>query len=145
MQTFHSSASRSAVPVVVPTGNLDTMVLPDLSFIGAVDSPSLRMPLLPDNYGAAHIATGAAAAAGEESTAFMPTIVAADPEKVSPSTPLSAVEGINMDSIELKFVHEAYGGSDAGAAAAEEEHSHMLKDLWKGMVDDVLGPAKKTA
>ena len=139
MQTFHSSASRSALPVAdsIPTGNLDTMVLPDLRFAGAVDNTSgLRMPLLPDNYGAAHVTTGAA---GEESTASMPAIVAADPEKVSPSTPLSSVEGINMDSIELKFVHESHG-----AAATEEEHSHMLRDLWKGMVDDVLGPTKKT-
>lgn len=134
MQTFHSSASRSAT--VVPSLNLDAMVLPDLGGPVGVDASSgLRMPLLPDNYGAAHVSE----VAETSDMAQMPSIVAADPEKVAPSTPLSSVEGINLDGVELKFAHEGQQSVEAEA----DEHSHMLRDLWKGMVDDVLGPATR--
>lgn len=129
MQTFHSSASASS-PAPTST-NLDATVLPSLDFESTVVSSGFRMPLLPDNYNTAH---GPTTADGPVTKA---SIVAADPEVVAPGTPLSAVEGINLDGIELKFVHEQ--------EAQPEEHSSMLKDLWKGMVDDVLGPAKKTA
>ncbi|TQV91246.1 hypothetical protein V2A60_009429 [Cordyceps javanica] len=131
MQTFHSSASQVAVPPM----HLDAMILPSLDFGAAAPEPAgPRVPLLPDNYGAAH----APAPPAPETAFSKPTIFAAEPDRVEPATPLSAVEGLSLDGIELKFAH------DAPAAGNATEHTHMIRDLWKGMVDDVLGPVPKT-
>lgn len=126
MQTFHSSASQVGVP---PT-HLDAMILPSMDFSEPL-AAGPRVPLLPDNYGAFHTP----AAPVPEAAFSKPTIFAAEPDRVAPATPLSAVEGLSLDGIELKFVH------DVPAAA---EQGHMIRDLWKGMVDDVLGPVPKT-
>lgn len=129
MQTFHSSASK----VSAPTMHLDAMILPSMDFARADAVPSgPRVPLLPDNYGAAHVVPPPA----PDAAFSKPTIFAAEPDRVAPSTPLSAVEGLSLDGIELKFAH------DVPAEAAE--HGNMIRDLWKGMVDDVLAPMPKT-
>lgn len=130
MQTFHSSASQVAVP---PT-HLDAMVLPSMNFAASEPPAGPRVPLLPDNYGAAHMVPPPA----PEAAFSKPTIFAAEPDRVAPSTPLSAVEGLALDGVELKFVH------DAPAAADAAEPSNMIRNLWAGMVDDVLGPIPKT-
>ncbi|ATY67183.1 hypothetical protein A9K55_000370 [Cordyceps militaris] len=130
MQTFHSSASRVAVPAT----HLDAMILPSLNFAAAEPaSAGPRVPLLPDNYGAAH----APAPPVPEAAFSKPTIFAAEPDRVAPATPLSAVEGLTLDGIELKFAHD-------GPTPETEHGGHMIRDLWKGMVHDVLGPAPKT-
>ena len=135
MQTFHSSASQVGVP---PT-HLDAMILPTMDFSSAAPvAASPRVPLLPDNYGAAH----ALAPSAPEVAFSKPTIFAAEPDRVAPATPLSAVEGLSLDGIELKFAHDAPAADGSGSTAAE--HGHMIRDFWKGMVDDVLGPVPKT-
>lgn len=136
MQTFHSSASQVGVP---PT-HLDAMILPTMDFSSSsasMASAGPRVPLLPDNYGAAH----APAPLAPEAAFSKPTIFAAEPDRVAPATPLSAVEGLSLDGIELKFIHDAAESSGSSTAA---EHGHMIRDFWKGMVDDVLGPVPKT-
>ncbi|PHH85002.1 hypothetical protein CDD83_1043 [Cordyceps sp. RAO-2017] len=101
-----------------------------------------QVPILPDNYSSA--ARGPADAPGHGPAAPEVSIVAADPDNVLPGAPLSAMEGISLDSVELKFVHEH--AHHPGPPADSQEHSGgMIRDLWKGMVDDVLGPARKTA
>ncbi|KAM0249505.1 hypothetical protein ACHAQJ_009053 [Trichoderma viride] len=131
MQTFSSAAISST-----PSFNLDTAVLPG---IGSLTSASAfsdvlpRMPLLPDNYGAAHPAPDADLPISIPSS----SIVAVNPEKVAPATPLSSLQGV-LDTVELKFVHEE------PAAAAQEESQGMIRDLWKGLVEDVLGSDQQT-
>lgn len=134
MQTFHSSANQVGVPPL----HLDAMILPSMDFSSSPSAAAAagpRVPLLPDNYGAAH----APAPPVREAAFSKPTIFAAEPDRVAPATPLSAVEGLSLDGIELKFVHDAPAGETSA-----NEHGHMIRDFWKGMVDDVLGPVPKT-
>ncbi|KAL7795972.1 hypothetical protein V8C37DRAFT_372692 [Trichoderma ceciliae] len=132
MQTFSSVAVSSAS---VPSAHLDAAVLPGLGSLTSTSSFSdilPRMPLLPDNYGAAHPVPEADLPVSIASS----SIVAVNPDKVVPATPLSSLRGV-LDTIELKFVHEA------PAAAVQEESQGMIRDLWKGMVEDVLGSGQQ--
>ncbi|KAI2625845.1 hypothetical protein GGR54DRAFT_593190 [Hypoxylon sp. NC1633] len=130
MQTFSSSASRSALADV---STMDNIVFPgSASFEGSSNDPfaRLRVPLLPDNFIAHHAPD---VSDGPVSPAQI-SIVAANPELVSPSA-LTEVEGMSMDGVELKFIHEE---------EASEQEPGMLTDLWKGLVDDVLGNNSKS-
>ncbi|RFU72094.1 hypothetical protein TARUN_10169 [Trichoderma arundinaceum] len=132
MQTFSSVATS---PASIPAAHLDAAVLPGLGSLSASSSFAdalPRMPLLPDNYGAAHPVPDADLPVSIASS----SIVAVNPEKVIPATPLSSLRGV-LDTIELKFVHEV------PAAAAQEESQGMIRDLWKGMVEDVLGSSQQ--
>ena len=131
MQTFHSSASTAA-----PVFHLDTTRLPSLG----ADAPGasdfgIRVPLMPDNYSAQHVPLTA------EAPVSIPqiSIVAADPSNVVAANALSEIEGIGLDGVELKFVYDSQ--------PAQQEEVGMLKDIWRGMVDDVLGRSnnQKTA
>ncbi|KAI1502830.1 hypothetical protein F5X99DRAFT_377661 [Biscogniauxia marginata] len=124
MQTFSSTAPRA---IRSDASTIDYMVFPGSAALeGAADDPfsKLRVPLLPDNFVAHHApeADDVPIAAPEIS------IVAANPELVSPSA-LTEVEGMGIDGVELKFVHD---GEDA------EQSQGMLTNLWKGLVDDVF-------
>lgn len=136
MQTFHSA------PAALHTSaHLDAAVIPSPRDLAAALHPAAapRVPLLPDNYAAAH---GPLAAADDDAAVRAPdvSIVAADPDNVIPGTPLSEVQGIALDGVELKFVHERRRELDA-----HTPRGGMLRDLWHGMVDDILGPAAKKA
>lgn len=87
------------------------------------------MPILPDNY-SVHVAQT------EDAPVTKPevTIVAADPDKVVAGTPLSQVQGVGLDGVDVKFAHEGQPQPQG-----EEHEGGMLRDLWKGMVDDVFG------
>lgn len=127
MQTFSSAASSST-----PAAHLDATVLPAFSSFNPTSSFAdalPRMPLLPDNYGAAHPAPEADLPVSIPSS----SIVAVNPDNVVPATPLSSLSGV-LDTVELKFVHEA-----PASPAASEESQGMIRDLWKGMVEDVFG------
>ena len=93
---------------------------------------------MPDNY--SHYVAESAEDAGLDQPEV--TIIAADPEKVSSSSPMAEVSDIGLEEVELKFAHKG-----AGAARDEAHQGGMLKDLWKGMVEDIMGsePAKKMA
>ncbi|KAI0386595.1 hypothetical protein F5Y04DRAFT_66774 [Hypomontagnella monticulosa] len=130
MQTFTSSAPRDAV---ADASTMDNIVFPgSASFEGASNDPfaHLRMPLLPDSFSIHHTPE----VADEPLAPAQISIVAANPELVSPSA-LTEVEGMGMDGVELKFVHED--------GQASEQEPGMLTDLWKGLVDDVLGSRSK--
>ncbi|KAK2593878.1 hypothetical protein QQS21_008398 [Conoideocrella luteorostrata] len=134
MQTFHSSAPSA---MHTSTTHIDATVLPSMSLLTgaskADDGP--RVPLLPDNYGAAH---GPIAA----ETTVMPevTIVAADPDNVVPGAPNAGVEGISLDGIELKFLYD-----ESSQPREHEDRGGMIRDIWKGMVEDVFGGAPRKA
>lgn len=91
------------------------------------------MPLLPDNYGAAY------GDVASDTARPQVTILAADPDNVVPGAPLSGVEGSNLDGIELKFLY------DESSQPKQEAGNGMIKDIWKGMVEDVFGGAPKKA
>lgn len=59
------------------------------------------------------------------------SIVAANPAVVSAAT---EIEGMGVDGVELKFIHEA---------EPVEREPGMLTGLWRGLVEDVLGPQTK--
>ncbi|KAL6905005.1 hypothetical protein GGI43DRAFT_398658 [Trichoderma evansii] len=127
MQTFSSVASSST-----PSAHLDAAVLPAFSSLNSSTSFAdalPRMPLLPDNYSTAHPAPDADLPVSIPSS----SIFAVNPENVLPVTPLSSLNGV-LDTVELKFVHEA-----PTPAAAQEESQGMIRDMWKGMVEDVFG------
>ncbi|KAJ6440255.1 alpha/beta fold family hydrolase [Purpureocillium lavendulum] len=139
MQTFHSSSPSSSASAA----HLDAAFLPSMADLAAPSASAAsgpRVPLLPDNYSAAH------AADNSDATVQLPevSIVAADPENVLPGTPLSEVEGLGLDGVELKFVHEGRS-RHVQELDSESQSGGMLRDLWKGMVDDVLGSPKRTA
>lgn len=92
------------------------------------------MPLLPDNYSAAH------GPAGGDGPVHLPSIVAADPDNVLPAAPLSNVGAIGLDTVDLKFAHEQ---PHQPQRQPHDGTGGMIRDLWKGMVEDVIGPAKK--
>ncbi|KAM6483431.1 hypothetical protein HDV62DRAFT_327846 [Trichoderma sp. SZMC 28011] len=128
MQTFSSSASSAT-----PSSHLDAAVLPGLGSLSSSTSFAdvlPRMPLLPDNYAAAHPAPAADMPVSIASS----SIVAVNPDTVLPATPLSSLSGV-LDTVELKFVHE----EPAAVAQDEGQSQGMIRDLWKGMVEDVFG------
>lgn len=123
MQTFSSTSSSAA------------SALPVLPFLGAetvAEASSIRMPLLPDSY-ARHHALDAPDAPIFEATI---SVVAANPGDVLPASALTEVEGMGVDGVELRFVHEPI--------SAQREPG-MLTDLWRGLVADITGPTAKTA
>ncbi|KAI1107090.1 hypothetical protein F4804DRAFT_240722 [Jackrogersella minutella] len=128
MQTFTSSAPAAAAEVVT----MDRIVFPgSASLEGSRDDPfaHLRVPLLPDNFATHHTPETVDGPIAPPQI----SIVAANPELVSPSA-LTEVEGMGIDGVELKFVHEP---------KPSEKEQGMLTDLWKGLVDDVLGSSSK--
>lgn len=94
------------------------------------------MPLLPDNYGAAHVPMATEAIAMPEVT-----IVAADPDNVVPGAPKAGVQGLGLDGVELKFLYD-----ESSQPRQEQDRSGgMIRDIWKGMVEDVFGGTPKKA
>ncbi|KAL6864013.1 hypothetical protein J3F83DRAFT_716301 [Trichoderma novae-zelandiae] len=133
MQTFSTSTSTSSTP----SAHLDAAILPSFSSASSSSTPSFadlpRMPLLPDNYAAAHPAPAADPPVSIASS----SIVAVNPDAVVPATPLSSLSGV-LDTVELKFVHE-----EPAKSVETEESQGMIRDLWKGLVEDVMGGARQ--
>ncbi|KAI1283944.1 hypothetical protein F5Y07DRAFT_348155 [Xylaria sp. FL0933] len=128
MQTFSSTANSNTT-----AQSVDNIVFPGSAvFEGVSQDPfnNLRVPLLPDNVAFQH----APEAVDGPATVHDISIVAANPDLVSPSA-LTEIEGMGMDGVELKFIHDA--------EPAEQEPG-MLTDLWRGLVDDVLGQQSKS-
>ncbi|CAM1500837.1 Fc.00g099990.m01.CDS01 [Cosmosporella sp. VM-42] len=127
MQTFHSSTAPR-----IPSTHLDATILPAIHET-ALPEAIPRAPLLPDNYGAYHILESSEVSSPEI------TIVASDPDNVVAGAPMAEIEGVSLDGVELKFAHET-------PLVDERDEGGFLGDMWRGMVDDVFGPAgKKTA
>ncbi|OIW23721.1 hypothetical protein CONLIGDRAFT_719324 [Coniochaeta ligniaria NRRL 30616] len=129
MQTFTTTSSPSAR---ADTSSIDFAIMPSPSSLYTVSSPpTLRVPLLPDSFTLAH--------APETLDAPLPkpeiSVVAASPENVLAVSPLTEVEGMGADGVELGFVH-GLGGKEA------EAEGGMIRDLWKGLMEDVFGEEK---
>ncbi|KAK4453811.1 hypothetical protein QBC34DRAFT_395136 [Podospora aff. communis PSN243] len=131
MQGFRTSAPKPQAP---RTTTLDFAVLPDLHEAAPDPYAYIRVPLLPDNDAPP---AGFRRPEAQDLPLAKPeiSVVAANPELVLPAA-LTEVEGMGVDGVELSFAHELHRDS-------EVENGHgMLKDIWKGLVDDVLGEKK---
>ncbi|KAK0754687.1 hypothetical protein B0T18DRAFT_386525 [Schizothecium vesticola] len=141
MQGFRTSAPK---PARAEPPTMDAMRFPDLSALDAdaVDPYAhIRVPLLPDN------ATPAPWARRPEAVdAPLPrpviSVVAARPEVVLPAA-LTEVEGMGVDGVELRFAHDLHRGQ--AEHRLEEGGGGMIRDIWKGMVEDVFGAEGKKA
>lgn len=134
MQGFGASRPARALS----TARVDpsaTVVLPALHPLPVSSEPIPRVPLLPDNYGAYHASLSDAA----DLSARPGTILATNPENVIPGAPLAEVEPVTIDGIELKFAHEPAPVHDVDTG------STIIRDLWRGMVEDVIGGTPKKA
>ncbi|KAK3942315.1 hypothetical protein QBC46DRAFT_78857 [Diplogelasinospora grovesii] len=135
MQGFRTSAPK---PARSDRSTIDFAVLPNLWTESANYDPyaHIRVPLLPDN-----TSPPAGARPLEQPDAPLPApeilVVAANPEQVLPSA-LTEVEGMGVDGVELKFAHDL----DRTPERNHELEGGMIRDLWRGLVDDVLGPPK---
>ncbi|KAJ9154673.1 hypothetical protein NKR19_g4484 [Coniochaeta hoffmannii] len=136
MQTFTTTSRPSAR---ADSSTIDFAVMPSHESLfptTASPSPTLRVPLLPDAFDVSHAAPDT-----PDSPIPAPeiSVVAADPDSVMAVSPLTEVEGMGADGIELGFVH----GLDAGKKKGEQEEGGMIRDLWKGLMEDVFGEDKK--
>ncbi len=139
MQTFHSSSSRKTAS---PS---DVTVLPSYEALygSSNSSPEMTIPIMPDV--SSNLSSGGYHSLCEPSLdPRQPTIVAADPERVMPAKPFSEVDTVGLDGVELKFAHEGASSSSSAELDPSSHQGGMLRDMWKGMVEDILGePAKK--
>ena len=135
MQTFTTSSAPRARS---DTSTIDYAVMPSSSALYTISAaePALRVPLLPDSFTVAH--------APETLDAPLPSpeisIVAANPENVMGVSPLTEVEGMDAQGVELGFVHGLGMGNKTEKG---DEAGGMIRDLWKGLMEDVFGEEKK--
>ncbi|KAK4150973.1 hypothetical protein C8A00DRAFT_36395 [Chaetomidium leptoderma] len=141
MQTFHHSAPKPSPPSF---STIDHAILPNLHAEGFQYDPyvHIRVPLLPDNTLPPPITFHLPEAADAPLRQPEILVVAANPEHVLPAA-LTEVEGMGVDGVELGFAHilgreEEMGGGGEGVESFEMGRG-MIRDLWKGMVDDVFG------
>ncbi|KXX74175.1 hypothetical protein MMYC01_209149 [Madurella mycetomatis] len=145
MQTFHHSAPKPSPAVAGATA--EAVVLPNLFMLDAADQSHydpyahIRVPLLPDN-----VSPPAWFRQPEVPDAPLPrpeiVVVAPDPARDLPAA-LTEVEGMGVDGVELKFAHEL--GRENEAAESFEMGQGMIRDLWRGMVEDVFGPPSSSS
>ncbi|KAK1589860.1 uncharacterized protein LY79DRAFT_608318 [Colletotrichum navitas] len=137
MQTFAASSAPSAGG---PVASMDFTTLP-MSYEplpAANEFAGMRMPLLPDAFTTKHRSLYEQSPADEVLPSSRPeiSIVAAHPENVTAAA-LTEVEAFGVDGVELKWAHES--------ELAAEEAQPGLRDLWKGLVDDVMGSQQQKA
>jgi hypothetical protein len=135
MQGFRSSAQKQAAH---DSSTIDFFFFPEIP-----EPPprnpfaKLRVPLLPDNYTPNRSPDSGHSL--EELDAALPgpeiSIVASHPEDVVPATISEVVgnDGLDVDITQLT-------GAFSNAIGKEDKQSGVLKELWTGFLDDILGP-----
>ena len=145
MQGFRTSAPSPRPTISAPASTrMDFAVLPDLASqdVAASDPYAyIRVPLLPDN-DSPPAGTRRPEAVDAPLARAEISVVAANPDLVLPAA-LTEVEGMGVDGVELSFAHELHHGGGSGAGGGREQQQGMLKDIWKGLMDDVLSVQKK--
>ncbi|GJC98870.1 hypothetical protein ColKHC_07696 [Colletotrichum higginsianum] len=137
MQTFSSSPASPAGPIA----SMDFTTLPaSYEPLPVNEFAGMRMPLLPDSFTTKHQSLYEQVPAAEDLPLSRPeiSVVAAHPENVTAAA-LTEVEAFGVDGVELKWAHET------DAAAPVETHQPGLRDLWKGLVDNVVGTQQQKA
>ncbi|KAK4992439.1 hypothetical protein LTR50_001198 [Elasticomyces elasticus] len=135
----HFNTSR-ALKAVNDSSTIDFAFLPDFDRNSAETAP-IRVPLLPTNFFPPR--TGVHAREGEE-TVMRPQI-----NTVSEDSAVSQLSDIHDNgAMNIDF----HAVADKVAAAADKfkhvpvaEQATMIKTLWNGFVDDIVGPKKPSA
>ncbi|KAI0024198.1 hypothetical protein F4780DRAFT_650716 [Xylariomycetidae sp. FL0641] len=133
MQTFSSGAPVAAA---AEAATMDRMVFPGSASAAAAVDPytPLRVPLLPDNFGAVHAVAEQPVAADDDAMPEI-SVVAADPASVAPAA-LTEIEGMGVDGVELKFVYDG-----AEAEPEPQQYPSMLTGLWQNL-EGVFGAGR---
>jgi hypothetical protein len=139
MQTFHHSAPKPLAPSFT---TIDRAILPNLEESNPDPYLHIRVPLLPDNTSPSPLSFRQPEAADAPLPQPEILVVAANPEQVLPAA-LTEVEGMGVDGIELGFVHDL--GREGEGEASFEMGAGMIRDLWRGMVEDVFGSQSQGA
>ncbi|CAK7201689.1 hypothetical protein SEUCBS139899_004398 [Sporothrix eucalyptigena] len=147
MQTFNF---RTSTPkeARLDVSTIDYAIMPSFA-AEAAGEVALRVPLLPDNFEPNRENLDGHAPEVADGPLASPQIVvlAAHPEDVVAASALTEIEGIGIDGVELKFAHMPTVGAEASSDASGSS-SGMIRDLWKGLIDDLTTPppvAPKTA
>ncbi|TVY55257.1 hypothetical protein LSUE1_G010053 [Lachnellula suecica] len=133
MQGFRSSAPVQAAR---DTSTIDFFTFPTPPAPEPLNPFSkLRVPLLPDNYSPDRSASSGHAVEALDEAVPRPeiSIMASHPENVAPAT-ISEVVG--NDGLDVDIGQLTAGFSNT---LAELQEPGVLKELWSGFVDDVLG------
>ncbi|KAL5596666.1 hypothetical protein BROUX41_006641 [Berkeleyomyces rouxiae] len=141
MQTFaaSSAASMSSVASSGPR-HIDAAVMPAITPSRATSDDGISVPLVtPKTQQSASKLAEAEAKEGDAGTDRV--VVAADPSVVSPSTPLTSVHSMGPDNVELKFSHQDQN-QHRGSYNAGDHEGGMFRDIWKGLVEDVVSSVK---
>jgi hypothetical protein len=139
MQTFNISTTSPRSFTPTSSRPVDFTVLPsqDHLYPPSASFSSIRVPLLPDNYSPDR-SSPALAPETPDGPLMTPEIhvVAANPENVVSA--VSEVEGMDSRGVELGFVHALEGVKEKAV-----EEGGMIRDLWKGLMEDVFGSEQK--
>ncbi|CAK7211392.1 hypothetical protein SCUCBS95973_001099 [Sporothrix curviconia] len=144
MQTFNfrTSAPKAAR---LDVSTIDYAVMPSFA-AEAVNDVALRVPLLPDNFepNRQNLEGHAPEVADGPLAGPQIVVVAGHPENVVAASALTEIEGMGVDGVELSFAHlPLAGGAEASSSGSSADGSSggMIRDLWKGLVDDLSPPA----
>jgi len=137
MQCFRTSGNQPAKLSTAASTRMDHTYLPNLFAEDRAYDPyaHIRVPLLPDNATPPPVGMRLPEATDLPLTRPEIRVVAANPELVLPAA-LTEVEGMGVDGVELKFVHDMESKT---RQRDDMPGGGMIRDLWKGLVDDVLG------
>lgn len=140
MQGFKSSAPMQAAR---DNSTIDFFFFPQIEPAPPANPfEKLRVPLLPDNYNPDR--SPGSPNAMETFEARLPkdeVIMASNPENIMPAT-MSEVIGNNELDFDAKIGELSEGLS---SKIKELKEPGMLGELWSSMLDDLLGPKRKTA
>jgi len=135
MQGFQTSAPKQT------SNDKSTM---DFFFFPEIDEPptnpfaKLRVPLLPDNYSPDRSADSVHRI--ESIDEALPkaeiSIVASHPENVAP---VAMSEVVGNEAVDVELGQLITGFTDTALHEMKEQQG-TIKDLWNGLIDDILGP-----
>jgi hypothetical protein len=137
MQGFRTSALKAAAH---DTSTIDFFFLPEILEEAPANPYRMRVPLLPDNYSPDRSANSPNALETMDDAVPRPeiSIVASHPENVVAAT-ISEVVGNDGEPVDL-----AQLTTNAFSKTAEAvKEPGIIKELWDGFVDDILGPKAK--
>jgi len=141
MQGFTTTAPR---PSRSDSSSIDFMFLPAMSESSSESFVNIRVPLLPDNYAPDRSVNSMHAHEAVAEAIPSPEIhvIAAHPERVSVST-LTEVVGNEGLELHVEELTKAFRNQVDMLGEKLEAEKGTLKQLWSGLVDDVLGPKAK--
>jgi hypothetical protein len=140
MQGFRTSAPKQAAH---DASTIDFFFFPETPEPPPTNPfAKLRVPLLPDNYTPDRSANSAHAPESLDEAVPSPeiSIIASHPENV---TPAAMSEVVGNDGLDIDIGQLTAGFSST--AIKELKEPGVLKELWSGLVDDILGPKRKVA